>query len=167
MAGRHHSASSHAQRLRRPAQRRLDWSAGQSRSSSDSPNFIKHQSASVSIRTGLFYWDCVTATSRSHFSRSDEGRPTLLVSLDLSAAFDMDMVSIWCRPFMDSILSPRPDTVCTHGLVLVSRDFMLCRCSPRILSLGHYFFYLTSTLSTIAESHQSNQMPYSLVHPSG
>ena len=39
---------------------------------------------------------------------------------------------LWCRSFLDWILPLWQNTVCTHGLTLISCDSMHCSCTPRI-----------------------------------
>ena len=44
-------------------------------------------------------------------------------------------LQFWCLRcclFLDQILLRWQDTICTYGLVLISCDFMPCRCTPRI-----------------------------------
>jgi len=65
-----------------------------------------------------------------------------------------------CCLFLDQILPRWQDTICMYGLVLVSCDFMLCRCTQgSVLGLLLFSAY-TSPLSTIAKSHQVFQQQY-------
>jgi len=98
-------------------------------------------------------------------------RSTLLVSLDLSAAFDMVDHCTLLNDFsvvLEFLMS-------THGLNPISKaGHSLCAWArthqpwlhapsvfPKDLSLGHYFFSIyTSLLSTISESHHVFQQQY-------
>ena len=106
------------------------------------------------------------------YSMSDEGRPILLVSLDLSAAFDMvdhttllkrlscsfadsDVVHSW----IESYLYGR-----TQSLRMGSHSSALTPCTvgvPQGSVLGPLLFSVyTSPLSTIAQSHVFLQQQY-------
>jgi len=92
----------------------------------------------------------------------------LLVSLDLSAAFDVVdhailLKRLSCSFGVTGVVHSYLHgwTVYTHWHVLVSSDFMHCRCTCKDPSLAHYSFSVyTSPLSTIAQSYQVFQQQY-------
>ena len=115
------------------------------------------------------------------YSTSDEGRPILLVSLELSAAFDIvDHATLLKRlscsfgvsgvvhSWIESYLYLWQNTVCAHGLTLISCDSM--HWDP---SLGHYSSLFTllhcppllSPIRSFSSSTQTIRNSMSLCHP--
>ena len=124
--------------------------------------FSKFQSISIRfIPTGLFNRERFTAPSDRIYSESDEGKPTLLISLDLSSAFDVIDHAIllkWLshsyrhRLFLDSVLPLWQNGVCLHRQTLISFDSMFCWRSARLCPWTTIIFDLHITF-TIAHRH--------------
>jgi len=134
-----------------------------------SPNFNYYQSA---YRSGCSTESALQLLLDRIFSDSDDGRPTLLVSLDLSAAFDMIDHTILLKrlgcsfgvtgtvhSWVHSYLQGR-----TQSVRIGTHSSAVTPCSigvPQGSVLGPLLFSIyTSPISTIADSHQVSQQQY-------